>query len=210
MYLKSFSSIIPVVLYINLKHRTDRSEQFLSNFSNYESSITLIRIDAIKESNGELGCLKSHIKALKYALENYSNREYILICEDDFYIPNMKYCEKMLNNFFGSAFKWDVLMLSHNTVYLDQTTYSGVIKILDSQTASGYLIKLNYIPKLLKIYEDDLCLYNKTQIWKSEYCNDQSWKRIQKFDNWYSFLPRVAVQRPSYSDIVGGNVNYNL
>jgi hypothetical protein len=145
-----------------------------------ESSPKIVRIDAIKEPNGHLGCLKSHIKALNYALQNFSTLEYVLICEDDFYIKDMIYCEKMLNSFFSKKLDWDVLMLAHNTVYLDYTTYSGVIKIIDSQTASGYLIKTEYIPKLLNIYQNDLNMYNKTGKWTDNYCTDQSWKQLQK------------------------------
>ena len=33
-------------MYVNLKHRTDRSEQFLSNFSNFES----IKVNYIPKS----------------------------------------------------------------------------------------------------------------------------------------------------------------
>jgi len=206
--IKKFSTLIPIVLYINLAHRQDRKEQFLSNFPTYPP--TLIRMDAVlNNQNGHIGCLKSHIKTLKYALDNYSNLEYIAICEDDFYIPDMKYCEKMINRFFRTKLKWDVLMLAHHTAYLDQTTFKSIIKIIDSQTTAGYVIKIAYIPKLLAIYERDLATFERTGIWTDNYCTDQSWKVLQKTDNWYSFLPRVAVQRESYSDIVKANVNYN-
>ena len=204
-----FSTLIPIVFYINLKHRIDRAKLFRTNFTNDKPIIK--RVDAIYiKENGALGCLQSHIKALTLALKYYSDENHILICEDDFYIKNMKYCEFMLNKLFKSNIDWNVVMLSHNTAYLDNTIYKNIIKINDSQTASGYLIKTNYIPKLLEIYKKDLEYYNKTKIWKSEYCNDQSWKKLQKIDNWYSFLPRVAIQRPSYSDIVKSNVDYKV
>jgi hypothetical protein len=205
--IKPFSSVIPIVLYINLAHRKDRQREFLSNFPT--NPPTLIRIDAVlNDQNGHIGCLRSHIKTLKYALEYYPNNEYICICEDDFYIPDMKYCEKMLSRFFRTKLNWDVLMLAHHTAYLDQTTFKSIIKIVDSQTTAGYVIKTSYIPKLLAIYERDLATFESTGIWTDAYCTDQSWKVLQRTDNWYSFLPRVAVQRESYSDIVKATVNY--
>jgi hypothetical protein len=44
----------------------------------------------------------------------------------------------------------------------------------------------------------------------SKYTCDQSWKTLQKRDNWYCMKTRIGKQRESYSDIQGGVVNYNV
>jgi hypothetical protein len=74
---------------------------------------------------------------------------------------------------------------------------------LNSQTTSGYLVKKEYIPRLLKIYENDMNNYVKTGKWGNYYV-DQSWKVLQKTDNWYSFYPPVGIQSGSLSDIETG------
>jgi hypothetical protein len=50
----------------------------------------------------------------------------------------------------------------------------------------------------------------KSNEWKSEYCNDVSWIQLQQQDDWYAFVPTIAVQRKSYSDIQGGVVDYGV
>lgn len=207
---KSFLEMIPIVLYINLENRPDRNVQFRDNFKKDNDKNKLIRIDAVSTpENGAIGCLKSHIKALEFALEKFPNSEHVLICEDDFYIKDMDYCEKMLFHFFNNIKNWDVLMLGHNTISSDKTAFENIIKINDSQTASAYLIKTKYIPKLLSIYKRDLEEYERTKVW-GYYYNDQTWKPLQKVDNWYAIEPRVGIQRASFSNIQNGNVNYEV
>jgi hypothetical protein len=120
----------------------------------------------------------------------------------------------MLKLLFENIKDWNVIMLGHSTSDsrdMDIKADSGekIIKILDSQTTSGYLIKKSYIPKLLEIYENDMNSYLKTNMWDNYY-TDQSWKKLQKTDNWYSFVPSVAFQRSSYSDIAQQNVYYRV
>ena len=207
-----FMKSIPKILFINLEHRTDRKKEFLSNFPHFKSDSSIERIDAILEpENGHIGCLKSHIKALKRAQE-FDSLPFILICEDDFYIKDMKYAIESLHTFFESFADddWDVLMLGINLISKKDTDVKGVIKVESAQTCSSYLIKINYIQTLLDIYEKDLETYLKTEKWSDWYCTDQSWKILQSKDEWFSFQPSVGIQRKSYSDIMKGVVNYNL
>lgn len=207
---QQFLQNVHKVLYINLESRKDRKKEFLSNFPSYDPNSNIIeRIDAIYEpDNGALGCLKSHIKALKYA--STLNTPYVLIAEDDLYIKDMNYAVNSIKNFFENFHNWDVLMLSINLIYSDPTNVDGIIRVKSAQTTAGYLIKKSYISKILFIYERDLDNYNKTQKWSDLYCTDQSWKELQKIDLWYSFNPIIAIQRKSYSDIQKGVVDYGL
>lgn len=204
---------IDAIYYINLNKREDRKTEFLDNFNQVDES-KLIRVPAhYYPENGAIGCLMSHITALNRAYTD-NRGENLLICEDDLEIKDMAYCNKMLTLFLNSGVPWDVIMLGQNTVYSDDTEIKTeqnekVIRIRNSQTASGYMIKRHYIPRLLEIYERDMNKYLKTGDW-GNYYTDQSWKVLQETDRWYSFKPSVAVQRASYSDIVGGHVNYGV
>jgi len=228
--INEFCKLIPKVLYINLDTREDRNKQFLSNFSvqsrdqpingyweNGEPNIDICkdcgveRISAVlNTTEGAIGCLQSHIKALKHGLKGNFPAPYILICEDDFYIPNMKYAVESIKKFLENFDKWDVLMLGQNTADKNTTKIDNIIKIKSSQTCSGYLIKKEYIPALLGIYEKDFKSYDDTKEWKTGYCTDQSWKVLQGKDEWYAFSPTVGIQRKSYSNIQKGLVDYGV
>jgi GR25 family glycosyltransferase involved in LPS biosynthesis len=209
----SINSHIDAIYYINLEKRTDRDKEFLDNFSDVDQS----RIHRVKAhyypENGAVGCLMSHITALSLADKSHEG-ENILICEDDFLIKDMAYCNKMLDLFFKNIPEWDVVMLGRNTVESKDTgietpEHEKIVKIINSQTTSGYIIKRNYIPKLLEIYGGDLTQYMQTGEW-GNYFTDQSWKVLQPVDNWYSFEPAVGVQRPSYSDIQNGHIDVEV
>jgi glycosyl transferase family 25 len=208
----NFLHKIDKIYYINLEHRSDRKEQFLSNFKK-EDYNRIERIDAIKTpENGAIGCLMSHIKALEKAQQD--NQNIVLVAEDDFQILNIEKTNKVIDYIVKNIPNWDVIMLAHNTIEFDNTNHNvsdtQIIKILNSQTASGYVVNKNYIEKLLNNYQNSYNKYKKDNIWKGEYCNDQCWKTLQKEDNWFSTLPRLGKQRKSFSDIQNSVVNYEL
>jgi hypothetical protein len=204
------NKIIDTIYYINLNKREDRKKEFLDNFPTVDED-RIIRVAGHDyPENGAAGCLMSHVTALNRALEE-DNGDNILICEDDFIIKDMEYCNKMLDLLFEKIPDWDVVMLGQNTIHSEDTgfetpTHEKIIKINNSQTTSGYLIKKEYIPRLLKIYANDLINYMKTGEWGNYYV-DQSWKVLQAQDKWYAFSPTVGVQRPSYNDIQKGDID---
>jgi glycosyl transferase family 25 len=203
---------IKSIYYINLEKRKDRKKKFLDNFNQQDQSkITRIKAHYYPEK-GAVGCLMSHITALNAALKD--DNEEILICEDDLIIPNIEYCNKMLQFLNKNIEDWDVIMLGQNTINSKDTGIETpdkekIIQIIDSQTTSGYLIKKKYIPKLLNIYENNINNYIKTQEW-GNYYTDTSWKQLQQVDKWYSFVPSIGIQDIGYSDIENKPVNYGV
>lgn len=204
------SGRVDKIIYINLDHRIDRNQEIIEELTTYFPDTPIIRLSAIYQpDNGALGCLQSHIMMLKYALYNFPG-ENVLFCEDDLqflkdpkgYIYNVSNDNKFNN--------WDVVMVADNTNKSKKTENKKIVKVSDSQTASCYLVKSYYIPKILEIFEKDLEIYNTTKIWKTLYCNDQSWKILQKKDNWYAFTDKIASQRKSYSDIEKKVVDYKV
>ncbi len=208
-----FNTKIDVIYYINLDKRADRKQEFLDNFNGVDEN-RIIKISGHHyPDNGAVGCLMSHVTALNKAISD-GKGENILICEDDFMIKDMDYFNKMLDLFFENIKKWDVIMLGHNTVESKDTGIETkdnekIIRVLNSQTTSGYLIKRSYIPTLLDIYAKDLTEYMKTGKW-GNYFTDQSWKVLQPVDKWYAFEPSVGFQRPSYSDIQNGFISVEV
>ena len=200
------TGLVDKIIYINLDHRVDRNQEIIKELTTYFSDTPIIRLSAIYQpDNGALGCLQSHIMMLKYALYNFPG-ENVLFCEDDLqFLKDPKGYIYNLDKFYN----WDVVMVAANT-NKSKKTGNKIVKVSDSQTASCYLVKSDYIPKILEIFEKDLEIYNTTKIWKKEYFNDQSWKILQKKDNWYAFTDKIALQRKSYSDIEKKVVDYKV
>lgn len=62
---------------INLDERVDRWEKINKTFSDYN----LIRVSAVKHSEGHIGCFLSHKKCIQYAKDK--DMDYIIVLEDD-------------------------------------------------------------------------------------------------------------------------------
>jgi glycosyl transferase family 25 len=204
---------IDVILYINLEHRKDRKKRFENEIINLDISLeNIIRIPGIyTPNNGAIGCLLSHIKALSFILKYYNN-SIVLIAEDDvIFKDNINNINNKLSSIFDKlGDNWDVIMLAHNTQQFENTNIPFLIQIKESLTASAYIINPKYIKKLLNNYINDYLILLKTQIWKTEYCVDVSWKKLQKNDKWYAIEPSFVIQGKSYSDIEKREVNYGV
>jgi hypothetical protein len=90
-------------------------------------------------------------------------------------------------------------MISYNIQRFETTEYSFLNKIIEAQTASGYIIHHTYYDTLINLYEWSAPLLGKTNHhWL--YANDQCWKKLQPIGNWYYFTKRCGKQRNGYSD----------
>ena len=190
------------IYFINLDKRLDRKRDFLKQFDSVKfNKNNIIRIQAIEHIIGTLGCLSSHIKALRQALND--NYPYTIICEDDFTFKNQELdFENLLVNLINSKIDWDVMLLSQNCGLISSTIDNNICKIENSQTTSGYIIKKSYINTLLSLFEK---LYELTKDYKEKPPHrltiDIYWKKLQKTDRWYITNPILGYQRMSYSDI---------
>ena len=192
------SKNIEKIIYINLDKRTDRREEIENELKKYE--LEAERYSAIyTPHSGIVGCGYSHLNTLKLAKERgYKN---VLILEDDFeFVVSKEEFEESLNKLFDSKIPFDVCMLSY-IVQRGQPIqeYSFVGKVLDGQTASGYIVNQHYYDTLIALYEWAIPLLDSTnEHWN--YANDMVWKRLQPKDNWIYFLNRIGKQRDGYSD----------
>ena len=193
---------ISKIFYINLDTREDRKQEIETELTNYNLIENAERIEAIPTpGQGILGCTMSHLKALKLAKDrNYKN---ILILEDDFqFIINQQEFENQLTTLFEHGPEFDVCMISFNIQQAIPTEYPFLQKVVEAQTASGYIVNARFYDQLINLYEWAIPLLEQTtEHWN--YANDQCWKRLQPTSNWYAFSTRCGKQRPGYSDNSG-------
>ena len=190
---------IDKVFYINLEYRKDRRQEIESELNRF--NIPYERFEAIATPEfGIVGCGYSHLGVLKLAKERgYRN---VLIFEDDFMFITSKaeFVYNIKQLFESSPEPFDICMLSYNLLNSVPMLHKPyLIKALDVQTASGYIVNNTMYDRLIELYEWAFPLLKQTQQhWI--YANDQIWKRFQPGTNWFCFRERLGKQRPSYSD----------
>ena len=186
------------IMYINLNRRTDRREEIEQELNSMGLMEKSIRFEAIdRPGKGIVGCTYSHLGCLKYAREeNWKN---VLILEDDFtFIVDKETFENRLTEIFDTGISYDVCMLSYVLQQSRPTEYPFLTKVVEAQTASGYIVHQKFYDALIELYEYYTPILDETmQHWL--YANDQIWKKLQPTSEWYC-LDRCGKQRPGYSD----------
>jgi hypothetical protein len=203
-------SEIDGVLWINLDRRTDRRAEMEGVLQDLGLAEKAERFPAIAKSQGILGCGLSHLECLRMArARGWQN---VLIFEDDF-LPHFRKEEFWIRvqdalQTLSSGGGYDVLMLSHN-LQRSEPFGPNLLKVLDGQTASGYIVHRDFYDPLIAIYEDAMPKLDAT--WRHwEYANDVIWKKLQPTSRWYALKERLGRQRPSHSDNTGGWTDYGV
>ena len=216
---KQLAELLPQVYYINLKHRTDRKRNMERQLNAIAYPIDKIhRIDAVYTPNdGALGCALSHLKAFEQAKRDQHRNPYVLILEDDFMWQRSPYTvQETLRQILSTNKGWDVILLACNGTWTGSAV-PNLRKVRSCVTTSGYLVKLDYIPKLYALWKQNsatrvqYCGEGRSK--RSKICVesniDQSWKQYQTNDRWYVTYPKLGKQLPSYSDIEKTFTIYN-
>jgi glycosyl transferase family 25 len=183
------------VFYINLEYRTDRKSEIESELESY-GILNYERFPAIKHDTiGGVGCGKSHIEVLKLAKKRGYNN--VLIFEDDFQFvvskEHFKERMQLIENDIVPFF--DVFLLSHNI--FQETNVSGqseLRRVIESQTASGYIVNAHYYDTLIEVFEDAMPKLEATN-YHWIYCIDIVWKPLIVSGLWFRFEPTIGVQR---------------
>ena len=191
-------------IYINLDKRTDRKAHMEQEFAKLSISPEKItRISAHYNPTNGIGCMQSHIDALKLARSmNYKN---VWIFEDDFtFTASKQIVEENLQQLFFKTPKVDVALASYIHKQppfppLHISVFPNIYRVVESQTASSYLVYQHYYTKLIDLFEDAFIQLQMTgEHWN--YANDQVWKLLQVKDIWYCFTPSLGKQRPDARD----------
>lgn len=198
-------------VYINLNSREDRLKHFEFNVKNHTFFKNINHMSAIKSMDGSIGCGLSHIKALQ--LYENSENPYIAILEDDFMILDETQLSSFIKGFnrIKHLDEWKVIVLTprgSSMSHTDEITDCGFKRIRENQTTTGYIIKREMIPILIKNIKEAIHLQMKGE--DKNICSiDQYWKRLQEEYPFYYYSGIFAGQLPGWSDIEGRIVDYN-
>ena len=205
---------------IHLQKRVDRFNECNIELQKINISPDADLYFSAKElpSLGARGCSLSHAMALSDFLFS-SDNPFILILEDDFSIRDSSKFWRDVEVLIKYAYLWDVFLLGYNhAAAIEATPVEGVFRGINAQTASGYLVKREYVPKLIECFFRSAELLNSYQTLPSPnkeiafqaVCCDMLWKELQIKDRFWFSIPSQIFQRPSFSDIELMQVDYGV
>ncbi len=194
---------------INLLHRSDRMSECQAELLALNFNLNLVRFVQARRTlrNGLIGCGLSHAYALSRFLFE-SESDFCLILEDDFHVIDSEKFRAGLDAVLACVHDWDVVLLASNqAVPVANTQFEGVFRVHGAQTASAYLIRRGYAPKLLRLFYESADKLSELLVSMDKraanyfYGSDMIWKTFQLHDRFLAFLPALCVQRKSFSDI---------
>lgn len=156
------------IYYLNLDGQPERRQNVEEQFSyweieNYEripaydgrdddlSDILVGRYPEI--SSGEVGCVTSHLKAMKHWMET-SKSDYAIICEDDIDLETVKYWPFTWKELYSYIpYDWDVVQLA----VINPRKLLGNLhpRLVDDFSTASYMINRRYAEKLINLHVRD-------------------------------------------------------
>lgn len=195
------------IIYINIEHRTDRKQMFLTEMQKFDWAPEPLRFKAVEMKHGAVGCSISHVRCLEHAKR--MNWSHVLICEDDIKFTDPDTFTENLNKFLSSGIEWDVILIGGNNVGRYTPTGQGAVRIKACQCALGYLVKNTYFDTLLQNFKEGAAQLIREPENKPRYAVDMYWFRLQYKDRWYLITPLTVTQQANYSNIEKHYTNYD-
>lgn len=190
--------------YINLLSRPDRKQHVENQMKSI--GITPQRFNAIKMTNGAIGCSMSHLKIIEMAKEN--NWDHVLIIEDDILFTNPSLFVKQFNKFLSNHNDFDVVLIAGNNLPPYTKIDDTCVQVTHCQTTTGYLVKKHYYDILINNYKTGILNLMKEPDNHRVYAIDKFWFNLQLVHKWYLITPLTVTQREDYSDIEKRPTNY--
>jgi hypothetical protein len=178
---------------INLRNRPDR---WININRDCGHIFDLRRIEAVRETPGWKGCLKSHQKILTYA--QLANLNTVLVLEDDCKIVDND--EHPFNERWSQIKGWLDANLDQWDIFIGGTTIFGFVSP-DKITIIPLHLDLG-ISRISKAFTTHFTYYNRSVF--SNIINHPANKQIDVIMHNYKLLiasPFLAIQAASYSDI---------
>jgi len=192
------------VFYINLASRGDRKTQIQAEFQRLGLA-GVERFDAIRDSNGFIGCSLSHAAVLARAS---AGRELVMVCEDDAqFVLGKQEIDGLIESFYSKPWL-DVLCLSSVIENKPIRVHSEFFISNNIQTTACYIIRREILPIVAKTFRRSTFVLNHgTPVWLGAL--DIVWKSAQRWKLVFSVPAKTAViQRTSHSDIQNAQVDY--
>jgi glycosyl transferase family 25 len=132
------------VIYINLTHRIDRKEHIERELLKVFPSEKVLRFNAIRDNDGQVGCISSHIEVLKLAIKN--DWKNCLVVEDDMQWVDIENGISTLSKIISNPY--DVIVLGGTCINLKQDG-----RLFDCQTTTAFIVNNHYYKTLLQTFE---------------------------------------------------------
>lgn len=190
--------------YINLSTRPDRKEHVETQLQNI--GITANRFNAIKLTNGAIGCSMSHLKCVETAKK--MGWSHVLIVEDDIQFLKPEQFVSQFSKFLSTHKNWDVVLLGGNNIPPYQRVDDTCIRVGSCQTTTGYIVKSHYYDTLIANFREGIKQLMLNPLQHVVYAIDKYWFQLQRRDRWYLITPLTVTQREDYSDIEKRAINY--
>lgn len=200
---------IDKVVYINLNKRKDRRVRLTRQLKAMGvPREKVVRVEAVDQKPGYLGCVKSHLLALKMARANgWKN---VLILEDDMEFFQDAQNQARLKKFLIALqhTQWHVAFLAanyHNVTRLESVDY--LVRVNLAWCACAYLVNSNYYDALIHNYLSSLNALQRGGE-PQHYALDVNWHALMTRDIWLGIYPNAGYQAADRSDIEQGFVDY--
>jgi GR25 family glycosyltransferase involved in LPS biosynthesis len=157
----------------------------------------VIRFEAIEDVIGLRGCTKSHLQLWRQLYT--SNSEIAFICEDDIrFIGSIRLLKQVL---------WDTLVLEdvQMVCLANYTSEEGIFRTRNLrfsskvQAAAIYLVKRNFLPKLIPYGEKSILELTESQGKTGSI--DKVWMRLQVQNPFAIPVKKICIQYYGHSDI---------
>lgn len=204
---------IDVLYYINLDYRVDRKLEFLdwiedSGFP--EEKVNRIQATALP-GRGHVGAYLSHIKTLQAFIDSPHNT--CMVFEDDYQPLKIDTFWSDVGRLFECGKDFDIVMCSYNELKSELSDIPFLHKVNYSFTASGFIITKKFAPVLKEFWENGVKLLLQEEEMTKAQCEkyklDVYWMELMPVSKWYTFYPRLGIQRPSFSDLQRQYTAYN-
>lgn len=193
------------ITYINLEHRNDRRERIEAEFAKIGAK-NVTRFEAHRHERGAIGCAMSHRDVIRAARPEPGRL--LMVCEDDLkFLVDRARLDHLIERFFCDS-RMDVLCLAYNRrngVEVD----ADFLITANTRTMSCYLVKPHVVDMLHSTSCESVARLGAGEPDKVA-AVDVTWQAVQQRFIFALARPRAAQQAPSYSDILGREVDYNL
>jgi len=188
------NNIFDAIYVINIDSEVDKwklvkSELERNHITNYTrfSGVIIDGESTVKSRN--LGCTTSHVNIIKEVKR--LGKENVLIFEDDVMFDDRihDYID-IINNFIKDNV-WDLFYLGGNHEGNVEKVNDNIMRVNKTKTTHAYAIN--------KTCFDNIINWNINMP-----VDDMLIKHIQRKKNSYCIYPRLALQRPGYSNIMNG------